>query len=409
MKPQRVAIFFDSHTPYLAFRVNALHDELVRLGFEKHIELHVILTAADWSSYGWAQDGLQGLYKVPVHVLSKEFHGLGLHAFFHASLPKIFIKLTSLYLKLRPRLILIGGYDRPAGIFCRVLAYPFFAKVGTMNDSRFNDAESFSKSVSFEFIKSLVVARYSFFLCAGQESADYHRFLGGRTKPVYTEAWDVVDNEGIAASASDGTKDLELYKHLGLSEDSKFFFFPARFMAKKNVPFVLRAYSSYLKSLSQDETNAHHLVLCGQGPDKELIDQTIKELGLNNHVKLCKWLPYELMPRACRLSTALLLASTHDQWGMTVNEALSAGTPVLVSNRCGSHDLVQNNMNGYTFSPNDEAHLTALLRQLHDDPALVMRLRSNAAPSMKRFSITQYLERHLELFTHYGLLPRSSG
>jgi glycosyltransferase involved in cell wall biosynthesis len=93
---------------------------------------------------------------------------------------------------------------------------------------------------------------------------------------------------------------------------------------------------------------------------------------------------------------------------MTVNEALSAGTPVLVSNRSGSHELVQNNMNGYTFSPNDEAHLTALLRQLHDDPALVMRLRSNAAPSMKRFSITQYLERHLELFTHYGLLPRTS-
>jgi len=407
MKPQRVAILFDSHTPYLAFRVNALQRELMRVGLDKHIELHVILVAANWSSYGWDTGELQSLYEVPVHVLSKEFRGLGLHLFVDPGLPMILAKLTALYLRLRPRLTLAGGYDRPTSIYCRLLSYFFFAQVGVMNDSRFNDAESVSKSAFFEFIKSLIVARYSFFLCAGKESADYHHFLGGRKKPVFTEAWDVVDNESIAQSADDASHDAEIRQHIGLGETSRFFFFPARFVPKKNVPLVLRAYASYLRLLGSGD-EAHRLVLCGQGPDKDVIQREIERLSLGSQVKLCEWLPYEWMPRACRLSTALILASTHDQWGMTVNEALSAGAPVLVSDRCGAHELVRNNVNGFTFAPTDTEHLSMLMQQLHDDPALVSRLRSQAAPSMKRFSSAQYLERHLQLFAHYGLIPESA-
>lgn len=406
MKPQRVAILFDSHTPYLAFRVNALQRELGKLGLRGHIELHVILIGADWAEYGWAPQGLQGLYDVPVHVLSKEFHGLGLRSFFHRTVPGNLLKLAALYYKLRPRITLTGGYDRPENIWCRILSYPLFAKVGVMHDPRFNDAESFSKSIFLEFIKSLVVARYSFFMCSGRECADYSRFLGGAIKPVYTEAWDVVDNEAIGRSADDPSHDAEILQRFGLSEGTPFFFCPARFVPKKNLPFLLHAYSRYVRDLGPGST-PQHLVLCGQGPEKDRIEQIIREESLTGLVTLCKWLPYEFMPRACRLSTALILASTHDQWGMTVNEALSAGTPALVSNRCGAHELIKNNVNGFTFSPNDGHHLTTLLRQLHDDTALVARLKAACATSMQSFSIRQFLDRYLALFSHYGLLPEA--
>lgn len=405
MKPQRVVIQFDSHTPYLAFRVNALQRELVRLGLQQHIELHVILTAANWSSYGWDAQSLQEKYEVPLHVLTKEFHGLGLRSFFSTSLPKIFFNLALLFFRLRPRVTLTGGYDRPASLFCRLLSYFFFGKVGVMNDSRFNDAESFNRNATLEFIKSLVVARYSFFMCSGQESADYHRFLGGKNKPIFTEAWDVVDNDGISQAADDTSHDAKIYHSFGLKPGSRYFFFPTRFIPKKNVPFVLRAYAAYLEELGENHDKAQPLVLCGQGPEKDDIHQAIQELSLTGHVKLCDWLPYERMPRACRLATTLILASTHDQWGMTVNESLSAGTPVLVSNRCGAHELVQNDINGFTFAPTDAQHLTALLLRLHREPELLARLRREAPPSMRRFSITQYVERHLQLFGLYGLLP----
>ena len=404
MKPQRVIILFDSHTPYLAFRVNALQREMVKRGLHGKIELHVVLTAAGWSSYGWGADAVQSHYEVPVHILSKEFHGLGLRSFFHPSIPGILFKLAALFFKLRPRITFVGGYDRPESIFCRLLSYPFFAKVGVMHDSRFNDAESFSKSIIIEFIKSLVVARYSFFMVPGRECADYTRFLAGAKAQVFTEAWNVVDNDAIAKAADDGTHDADICQRLGVEQGSRYFFFPARFTLKKNIPFVLRAYAVFVRGLGDAEKT--QFVLCGKGREKEIILQTIAEQSLDQHVKLCEWLPYELMPRACRMSTALILASTHDQWGMTVNESLSAGTPVLVSNRCGAHELVRNNENGFTFSPDDEGHLSALFRQLHEEVTLVARLRKNCALSMACFSIRQFVEKYIEVFECFGLLDR---
>lgn len=408
MKQSRVAIMFDSHTPYLAFRVNALQRELVARGLNEVVELHVILIAANWSSYGWAAGGLQGLYDVPVHVLTKEFHGLGLHSFIHPTLPKILLKLAGLFFKLRPRITLVGGYDRPESLFCRLLSYFNFSKVGVMNDSRFNDAESFSKNAALEFIKSLVVARYSFFMVPGHESAAYHRFLAGRKRPIYTEAWDVVDNDGIALAADDSSRDEEIRQRLDLSTSDRFFFFPSRFIPKKNIPFVLRSFASFVRDVGTRGEQTHKLVLCGQGPEKDTITCTIKGLSVEDSVKVCDWLPYEFMPRACRLSSALILASTHDQWGMAVNEALAAGTPVLVSNRCGAHELVSNGKNGFTFSPDDEEHLSVLFDQLQNDFALLKRLRVNCAGSVRGFSIKQYVARHMEMLADFGVIPRST-
>jgi glycosyltransferase involved in cell wall biosynthesis len=89
---------------------------------------------------------------------------------------------------------------------------------------------------------------------------------------------------------------------------------------------------------------------------------------------------------------ALLLGSTHDQWGMTVNEALAAGAPVLCSSRAGAHEVVRNHVNGYTFHPWDEEHLAELMYALAKDEAAVERLRGNAAASVQDFSVQQWLE-----------------
>jgi 1,2-diacylglycerol 3-alpha-glucosyltransferase len=317
MKPKRVCILFDSHTPYLAFRVNALQHELLTRGWGRLIELHVILIGADEKSYQWNQQSLQDQYTVPLHVLSESFHGLGLRSFFHPSLPGVCLKLTKLYYKLRPKVMLVGGYDRPESILCRLLSYTILGKVGVMHDSRFNDAESFSKNIWLEFIKSLVIARYSFFMVPGRECADYTSFLAGRKKPVYRGAWNVVDNVGMGRAAEDASSDASIYERFQLAPGSPYFFLPARFVTKKNIPFVIGAYAEFLKSQTLPRASAHSLVLCGQGPLKEEIEGKIRSLGLEDKVKLCAWLPYELMPRASRLGTALLLPSLYDQWGMT--------------------------------------------------------------------------------------------
>ncbi len=58
-------------------------------------------------------------------------------------------------------------------------------------------------------------------------------------------------------------------------------------------------------------------------------------------------------------------ASTTEQWGLVVNEAMASGLPVLVSERCGcASDLVKPGANGFTFDPCDVEALAGLMERV---------------------------------------------
>jgi glycosyltransferase involved in cell wall biosynthesis len=57
-----------------------------------------------------------------------------------------------------------------------------------------------------------------------------------------------------------------------------------------------------------------------------------------------------------------LLPSWREPWGLVANEAMSAGLPLIVSNRCGcSDDLMEEGANGYVFDPDQNEQLADLM------------------------------------------------
>jgi glycosyltransferase involved in cell wall biosynthesis len=295
-------------------------------------------------------------------------------------------------LKRRPHVTFAGGYDRPESMVMALASIFTRGRVGVLHDSRFNDAEAYSKNLWLEFAKGIIMRRYDFFMCPGRECAEYSRFLGGARKPTYLGGWDIVDNEEIARLSNDAGNDESIRQHLGVPTAGQYFFMPIRFIPKKNALMVLRAFAKAHEGLIAGQQEPVQLIICGQGPCEAEYRDEIARLGMEKWVLLRPWLPYHQVPRANRLSIALLLASTHDQWGMTVNEALAAGAPVLCSSRAGAHEVVKNHINGYTFHPWDEDHLAELLYAMASDAALAGRLQGNAASSVANFSVNQWLD-----------------
>src|ERR1035441_6959071 len=115
-------------------------------------------------------------------------------------------------------------------------------------------------------------------------------------------------------------------------------------------------------ALSSSPVVPWSLVLLGDGPLRSALNSQLSTLNLHSHVLLPGFKQYPDLPVYYGLASAFIHASTTEQWGLVVNEAMASGLPVLVSNRCGcATDLVQAGVNGFTFDPYNEQEMAALM------------------------------------------------
>lgn len=75
----------------------------------------------------------------------------------------------------------------------------------------------------------------------------------------------------------------------------------------------------------------------------------------------------------------LIVPSRHDGWGVVVNEAIQAGTPVLASNRTGASAMIERWGCGAVFRAGDPEDLAIVLARIAADPALLAVMRAAAA------------------------------
>ena len=222
-----------------------------------------------------------------------------------------------------------------------------------------------------EAIKRRIVGLYSAALVGGQRHVEYLVELGMPRERIFT-GYDVVDNDYFARrTAKIRDSRFEIRKKYVLPEN--YFLASARFVEKKNLPKLIQAYAEYrqqsfvfAKTTADKEiaTNVPwDLVLLGDGPLRETLNSQLSTLNLNEHVHLPGFKPYDELPAYYALANAFVHASTTEQWGLVVNEAIASGLPVIVSDRCGcAPELI--NGNGFTFDPTNEHELSARLLEM---------------------------------------------
>jgi glycosyltransferase involved in cell wall biosynthesis len=244
-----------------------------------------------------------------------------------------------------------------------------------------------------EDIKRRIAGLYSAALVGGQRHVEYLAELGMPRERIFT-GYDVVDNhffrqkaEGVRSQRSEVRQKCALRQN--------YFLASARFIEKKNLSTLIEAYAEYrrrseIRSQKSEVSNNKalwDLVVLGDGPLKVDLCHLISDLRLNDHVHLPGFKQYNELPVYYALAKAFVHASTTEQWGLVVNEAVASGLPVIVSNRCGcAPELV--NGNGFTFDPSNKDELATRLLELaslSDDERKHLgdnsyRIASNFAP-----------------------------
>ncbi|MFL6597332.1 MAG: glycosyltransferase [Chthoniobacterales bacterium] len=220
-----------------------------------------------------------------------------------------------------------------------------------------------------EAIKRRIAGLYTAALVGGPRHVEYLVELGMPRERIFT-GYDVVDNDYFGRHTAEiRNSKVEIRKKYDLPEN--YLLASARFVEKKNLPKLVQAYAEYRKRSDvrdqkldvNDSKTCWDLVLLGDGPLRESLKSQLSTLNLNEQVHLPGFKPYDELPVYYALANAFVHASTTEQWGLVVNEAIASGLPVIVSNRCGcAPELV--NGNGFTFDPTNEDELAKRLLEI---------------------------------------------
>lgn len=241
-----------------------------------------------------------------------------------------------------PDVVITAGYANPALFLAALWAKHNSVPLILMNDSTVCDKKR--RSI-IEHLKSLLVGGlYAACFAAGKRSRDYAISLGINDDSIYSGV-DVVDNAHFSSLETSGARPAATREAC--------FLCVARLSPEKNIKTLLRAFMSYCESGGK-----WNLVIGGAGPQEgELISSV--PAHLRTRVAWRGWVSYAELPRLYHNADCFVLPSLSEPWGLVMNEAMAAGLPVLVSNKCGSApDLCKDGVNGYVFDPADITQLT---------------------------------------------------
>lgn len=264
------------------------------------------------------------------------------------------VAIESCLTELQPDVVVIPGWS--SAITLMALAWCRHNSIPTVLMSASTEHDDIRKFWK-EFLKRRLLKNISTALVGGQPHRDYliklsfpkdHIFLG----------YNVVGNAYFSQGA-DQARQISAQLRQELNLPQQFFLASARFVEKKNIHRLLKAYAQYRTRV---DTQAWPLILLGDGPLKPQISHQIEQLNLTDWVQLPGFKQYDELPSYYGLASCFVHASIIEQWGLVVNEAMASGLPVLISDRCGcATDLVQEGANGYTFDPYNTNQLAELM------------------------------------------------
>lgn len=138
------------------------------------------------------------------------------------------------------------------------------------------------------------------------------------------------------------------------------YIFVGQLIFRKGVDNLIEAFHK-LKT-----TENWELIVVGSGDLETHLKQKVKEYGFENKINFLGNLSNTDVRNEIEDADYLILPSRFDGWGAVVSEALSVGTRVICSDKCGSSVLIDKS-NGYVYNESDVNDLKEALQLSLED------------------------------------------
>jgi glycosyltransferase involved in cell wall biosynthesis len=292
---------------------------------------------------------------------------------------RLYARLFSLVMRSDADLVLLGGYGRSEHWAQAVAALLSGKRLGVFCDSTLNDhRQGGVKSL----LKRLFLSRCEVVFGYGERSAELARYYGVPESRIVRP---------LATAALPRSYDVsvipELRKARRAAEPQ--FLYVGRMAKEKGLDLLLKAFANVAAG-----RRGASLLLVGDGPQRPALQALARSLGLEEAVTFVGSRVEEDLSGSYLEASCLVLPSSSEPWGLVVNEALSYGCPVVVSERCGCvPELVAEGETGLTFRTGDPTDLAEkmnlALERFVDVEQTAKRCVEQAAPFTPRRSAEQ--------------------
>ncbi len=356
--PLNIAIVWAQYGPYHFARMSALR----KLASPK---VHAIEVANQTSVYAWnrPQDTTELMTLCPGCVFET------------VSFTKVFARARRAFKELNLDVCILPGYAPKQVLAVMLAAKSLGIRTVMMNESHAGTARArFFGTI----VKRQLMALFNSALVGGNPQKRYLRSFGFPQEKIFL-GYDAVDNDYFSTRADEVRANAdEIRSRFDLPRN--YFLSLGRFVGKKNLATLIRAYRLFLNTNPRAKT---HLVMVGSGEEESALRKLCLELRLaiydktktgiaENKTPAAQDIPgvhfygfrqIEQNPIFYALADAFVLPSLWEEWGLVVNEAMASGLPVIVSEAAGcAEDLLP--LGRLAAPPRLPENLRACLTQL---------------------------------------------
>jgi glycosyltransferase involved in cell wall biosynthesis len=300
----------------------------------------------------------------------------GSHHFNGIINPSIITTITNY----RPDVLLVYGWSFKSHL--SVMRH-FKNKIPVLfrGDSTMLDKSSFLQSLKRMFFLKWVYRHIDLALYTGKSNYQYFRKAGIMPRQLVFGPH-AIDNKRFACESDDcRIAAREIRSKLGIQPGEPVFLFAGKIEPKKDPELLLAAFTEALFPLPV------HLLMVGNG----VLEGTLKTL-YSKHANI-HFLDFQNqlhMPSVYEAADVFVLPSRGpgETWGLSVNEAMANGLPVIVSDKCGcAIDLAENGVNGYIFSAGNKNELMQCLIKLAVDRKRTALMGINSFHKIQPYSL----------------------
>jgi len=203
---------------------------------------------------------------------------------------------------------------------------------------------------------------------------------------------------GVDTNCFQSAKKGESRKKLGLPKKRKIIFSLRRLVYKNGIDTLIE--SAHL--VARDNPDIL-FVVAGKGPSRKLIEDRIKELRIEDNIKLTGFVPDELLPVYYNAADYFVLPSASGEGlPLVLFEAMACGLPVIATTVGGTPEIINHMKNGVLVPPRNPEAMAEALSKLLAEEKLGQNIGEEAKKNVEnRFTWEENLRQLKEIYNEF--------